>query len=104
MQFPNVIFPKIITHQGVVIVFGVHGSVIGYTVLSNTPNNPNDDDAWGAFRFLTFPTQLRPVGMDLITVDISHKDSYWDLPCLALMARLWAFMSWLVLSLFWLAC
>lgn len=84
MQFQGVRYPKTITYQGSVIVFGVKDSTIGYTVLSNTPANPNDDDSWTTFRALTFPTELRPVGMDLITVDIDSTKSRWDLPFQAL--------------------
>lgn len=69
-------YSQTITHQGVVFAFSARATAaaptafsIGYTVLALAPENPSDDDSWRDFQVLEFPTQIRPVGMELITVD-----------------------------------
>lgn len=64
-----------VSHQGVVIAFAARTSaaslqpVIGYSVLV-ADAQAQGSDGWTDFTQLTFPTELRPVGMRLITLDM----------------------------------
>lgn len=64
-----------IRHQGLVIAFAARAShsspatfKIGYSVLTLSPTSPAGVDSWTDFQLLDFPTELRPVGMRLLTL------------------------------------
>lgn len=64
-----------ITHLGIVFAFGgrqsADGNIIEYRILdvgSMNPDNPIDENNWTDVKELSFPNELRQVGMNLVTV------------------------------------
>jgi hypothetical protein len=80
-----------LSYQGTVFVFAARsvpgGSAtaqIGYSILRLTPEVTDDDQAWTDFELLPFPTQIRPAGLRLVTLDIGEEQVGADVPFAAL--------------------
>ncbi|APR87815.1 hypothetical protein A7982_13164 [Minicystis rosea] len=73
-------YARTLTHRGVTFAFAARAGSganpkdsIGYSILALDPAKP-DDDCWTDFDLLSFPRQLRPVGMNLLTVDFGAEE------------------------------
>ena len=72
MAFPR--YEKLVSvvHQGIAVVFGsrvVNGVAdISYNVLGLNVDSESDATDWTGFKKLTFPTEVRPAGMSVVTL------------------------------------
>ena len=75
-------YTKTVRFQGNVIVLAMRESTkdIYYRVLDVSVEVPEDEQAWTNLRQLSFPDQLRPVGMSVLTLDIDPIQSTADVP------------------------
>ncbi|MGH9350518.1 MAG: LamG-like jellyroll fold domain-containing protein [Vicinamibacterales bacterium] len=69
-----------LTHAGTLFAFSAQQDDddparyrIGYTLLDLDPTL-SDQDAWKDFKILSFPTELRPVGMNLVTINFKKDE------------------------------
>ncbi|HSF82012.1 MAG TPA: LamG-like jellyroll fold domain-containing protein, partial [Anaerolineales bacterium] len=64
----------LVRHQGLVIALAVDigTNQISYRVLNVKPSVPDDDQNWSGLKQLSFPTQIRPAGMGLVTRDVGE--------------------------------
>jgi hypothetical protein len=69
-------FPTVVRHQGVVIVLALDEKRdIYYRVLALDPAQVDDDKNWTDRKKLAFPSQVRPAGMSVVTVDLDTPPS-----------------------------
>jgi hypothetical protein len=57
---------------------------IYYRVLATDPAQPDDDKCWSDRKKMSFPDQIRPAGMSLVTVDLKTAEQTADAPFQAL--------------------
>ena len=80
-QSPDYKYPTVVRHQGISIVLalrtlpsnaenGEQTCDIYYRVLALDPAQPDDDNNWSDRKRLSFPNQIRPAGMSLVTVTL----------------------------------
>ena len=77
MQFSGIVakYSRLVSHKGFLLCFSYIETVlnrsapkIGYSLLALTGPDHRGDDQWKDFELLDFPTQIRPVGMQVITL------------------------------------
>jgi hypothetical protein len=74
-------FPTAVRHQGMVIVLALDEKrEIYYRVLALDPAQPDDDKSWSDRRKLSFPDEIRPAGMSLVTVGLKTAERTADAP------------------------
>lgn len=71
---------KVVSHAGRVIAISRRqeasspNSKIGYSILNPSPDDPAQSASWREWEAIKFPNELRPVGMDVITVDFKDAE------------------------------
>jgi hypothetical protein len=83
-------YPTVVRHQGMSIVLALRREEedkvcnIYYRVLATDPAQPDDDKCWSDRKKLSFPDQIRPAGMSLVTVGLKTAERTADAPFQAL--------------------
>jgi hypothetical protein len=83
MNFPDTTdnqyrYPTLVRHQGTVLALAMddQSADIYYRVLALDPAEPNDDKSWSSRQKVSFPDEIRPAGLSLVTVErklLRHK-------------------------------